>query len=86
MKICEHLKHAGNAEPQTEGCEECLAAGGSWLHLRVCRTCGHVGCCDSSEGRHATAHFHATSHPVVRSKEPGENWSWCYVDEEIARP
>jgi len=85
MKVCDHLKNAGDAEPLSEGCGECLADGGSWLHLRVCVTCGHVGCCDSSKGKHATAHFHSAGHPVVRSKEPGERWSWCYIDEEILR-
>lgn len=64
-----------------EGCEECLALGMRWVHLRMCQTCGHIGCCDNSPGRHATAHFHATGHPIIRSAEPGENWSWCYVDE-----
>jgi len=66
---------------ELEGCEECLRNGGSWLHLRMCETCGHIGCCDSSPGKHATAHFHKTAHPVIRSAEPGETWSWCYVDE-----
>jgi uncharacterized UBP type Zn finger protein len=63
------------------GCEECLKTGGRWVHLRMCEICGQVGCCDNSPGRHATAHFHETSHPVIRSAEPGERWSWCYVDE-----
>jgi uncharacterized UBP type Zn finger protein len=63
------------------GCEDCLKIGGSWVHLRMCRTCGHIGCCDSSPNRHATAHFRAVGHPVVKSGEPGEYWSWCYVDE-----
>lgn len=63
------------------GCEECLKTGGRWVHLRMCEICGHVGCCDQSPGRHATAHFHETSHPIMRSAEPGEEWSWCYVDE-----
>ncbi len=79
---CTHLDDIGEVEPSTpEGCEDCLAMGGRWVHLRVCQTCGHVGCCDSSPNRHATAHFHATSHPLVRSFEPGEDWWWCYVDE-----
>ncbi len=64
------------------GCEECLNAGGRWVHLRLCLTCGHVGCCDSSPGRHATKHAHHAHHPVVASFEPGEGWAWCYVDEE----
>ena len=63
------------------GCEECLAIGGQWVHLRLCLQCGHVGCCDNSPGRHATAHFHTAGHPVIRSYEPGENWWWCYVDD-----
>lgn len=66
-----------------EGCADCLAKGErNWVHLRLCLTCGHVGCCDSSPGRHATAHFHAVGHPVIRSYEPGETWRWCYVDEQ----
>ena len=64
-----------------EGCEDCLREGGVWLHLRICLTCGHVGCCDDSPNRHATAHHHATTHPIIRSLEPGEDWSWCYADE-----
>jgi uncharacterized UBP type Zn finger protein len=63
-----------------DGCEDCLRTGGKWLHLRICLTCGHVGCCDDSPNRHATAHAHETEHPIVRSLEPGEDWSWCYVD------
>ena len=63
------------------GCEECLKIGGRWVHLRMCQICGKIGCCDSSPNRHATAHFHETSHPIIRSAEPGETWSWCYVDE-----
>jgi uncharacterized UBP type Zn finger protein len=63
------------------GCEECLATGGRWVHLRMCHACGHIGCCDSSPNRHATAHVHATGHPLVRSAEPGEDWSYCYPDD-----
>jgi hypothetical protein len=63
------------------GCEDCLKIGASWVHLRMCQTCGHIGCCDSSPNRHATAHFRAVDHPVVKSAEPGEDWSWCYIDE-----
>lgn len=81
---CGHLSGLADPPPKTpRGCEECLASGGRWVHLRRCRSCGHVGCCDSSPGKHATAHFHATRHPVIRSAEPGETWSWCYVDEVI---
>ncbi|HEY7940260.1 MAG TPA: UBP-type zinc finger domain-containing protein [Acidimicrobiales bacterium] len=81
---CTHLDDVGDVVPSTTaGCEDCLAIGGRWVHLRVCQTCGHVGCCDSSPNQHATAHFHATEHPLVRSFEPGEEWWWCYVDEVI---
>lgn len=66
---------------EVEGCEECLKTGGRWVHLRMCEICGHIGCCDQSPGKHATAHFHETSHPIIRSAEPRETWSWCYVDE-----
>jgi uncharacterized UBP type Zn finger protein len=64
-----------------KGCEECVAEGDSWVHLRECLVCGHVGCCDSSKNKHATKHFLAAGHPVMRSVEPGEAWGWCYVDE-----
>jgi CPA1 family monovalent cation:H+ antiporter len=82
---CAHLRAAPLAVPARtpEGCEECLREGLTWVHLRLCLTCGHVGCCDSSVGRHATRHFHDTDHPVMRSIEPGEAWRWCYVDEHL---
>lgn len=81
MTTCEHLLKAGDPPPRTpEGCEECLAAGGRWVHLRRCLECGHIGCCDSSPSKHATKHFHATSHPVMQSFEPGEAWKWCFTD------
>jgi len=67
--------------PSAKGCEECLKIGSRWVHLRLCRTCGHVGCCDSSPHRHATAHFHATGHPIIEGYDPPEGWGWCYVDE-----
>jgi hypothetical protein len=67
--------------PNAQGCEECLATGGHWVHLRLCMTCGHVGCCDNSPGRHATHHFRTIGHPIIRSFEPGEDWWWCYVDD-----
>ncbi|MBE7187540.1 Na+/H+ antiporter [Jatrophihabitans endophyticus] len=80
---CDHLRDAPKVMRATtpEGCEECLRDGTRWVHLRLCLTCGHVGCCDSSVGRHAEAHFHETQHPVMRSIEPGEAWRWCYVDD-----
>jgi hypothetical protein len=78
---CMHLDQMVEVAPRTpEGCEECLQMGERWMHLRLCGTCGHVGCCDSSEHKHATKHFHATQHPVIKSLEPGEEWGWCYID------
>ncbi|MCK9893584.1 UBP-type zinc finger domain-containing protein [Frankia sp. AgB32] len=77
-----HLSEIRDVEPLTpEGCGECLRLGGRWVHLRLCLTCGSVGCCDSSPARHASAHAASHSHPIVRSFEPGEDWRWCYVDE-----
>ena len=81
MAACEHLADIAPVTPRTDGCEECLRSGSPWVHLRLCLTCGHVGCCDSSPGRHASRHFHQTGHPVMASLEPGERWAWCYVDE-----
>ena len=71
------------APDSTQGCADCLREGTRWVHLRECLGCGHVGCCDNSPRRHATAHFRATSHPVMKSFEPGEQWVWCYVDEQM---
>ena len=78
---CTHLDQIDDVTPNTEGCQECLETGGHWKHLRLCLTCGHVGCCDASPGQHATKHFHETGHPIIQSAEPGEDWRWCYVDE-----
>jgi uncharacterized UBP type Zn finger protein len=79
---CPHLGTiVHRLRPKTRGCEECLAMGDTWVHLRLCTACGHVGCCDSSKNKHATKHFRSTGHPIVRSLEPGEEWGWCYVDE-----
>ena len=78
---CKHLAEVREVKPVGEGCAQCLSMGDTWVHLRLCETCGHVGCCDSSKNKHATKHFHATRHPVVKSIEPGEEWGWCYVDE-----
>jgi hypothetical protein len=80
---CTHLDQIHDVSPNTVGCEECLALGEPWVHLRLCRTCGHVGCCDTSKHKHATKHFHETKHPIVKSLERGEDWSWCYVDEVL---
>jgi uncharacterized UBP type Zn finger protein len=78
-----HLSSTHHVTAQTDGCEECLKRGMQWVHLRVCLSCGHVGCCDNSVGKHATQHFHTTNHPIVESYEPGEDWGWCYVDESF---
>lgn len=82
MVACTHLDQVLVGRPeQVAGCEDCLAIGGWWVHLRVCRSCGRVGCCDSSPNRHASAHARAASHPIVTSLEPGEDWSYCYADD-----
>jgi monovalent cation:H+ antiporter-2, CPA2 family len=78
---CPHLAQTHAVLPSASGCEECLKMGDTWVHLRICMTCGHVGCCDSSKNKHATKHYHSTTHPIVRSLEPGEDWGWCYEDE-----
>lgn len=79
---CTHLDQIRDVEPGTpDGCEECLRTGDTWVALRECLFCGHIGCCDSSKNKHATAHFHETNHPIMRSFEPGQHWRWCYVDE-----
>jgi uncharacterized UBP type Zn finger protein len=80
---CAHLPKPPYPAARTPtGCEECLATGGTWVHLRLCLSCGHVGCCDNSPGRHATKHYKASQHAVIRSYEPGEMWGWCYVDQQ----
>ena len=81
--VCTHTDQIQVVEPSAQGCEDCLRIGGRWMHLRICLSCGHVGCCDSSPHRHATAHFRQTSHPIVQSFEPGEDWRWCYVDQML---
>jgi uncharacterized UBP type Zn finger protein len=80
---CTHLDQIQDVEPNTRGCEECLKMGDTWVHLRLCLSCGHVGCCDDSKNHHATQHFHTSHHPLMRSLEPGEGWGWCYVDEVV---
>ncbi|MGA7703969.1 MAG: UBP-type zinc finger domain-containing protein [Solirubrobacteraceae bacterium] len=83
MANCTHLEQVQITQlPESvEGCEDCLKMGGKWLHLRICLECGHVGCCDSSPNRHASAHANASDHPIIHSLEPGEAWSWCFIDE-----
>jgi monovalent cation:H+ antiporter-2, CPA2 family len=80
---CSHVSEIRPVRPSASGCEECLRTGDTWVHLRLCMTCGHVGCCDSSRNKHATAHHHRTGHPIVRSLEPGERWGWCYADQTM---
>jgi len=84
MASCTHLSQIKNVTPRTpKGCEECLKTGMRWVHLRLCLSCGHVGCCDNSIGKHATAHFHGSKHAIIKSFEPGEDWKWCYVDQIV---
>ena len=84
---CTHLDMVHDVTPRTpDGCEECLQSGDTWVHLRICLTCGHVGCCDASPNQHATKHHRATRHPIIQSFERGEDWAWCYVDEVPLEP
>jgi uncharacterized UBP type Zn finger protein len=78
---CSHLDTIRDVTPSAAGCEECLKTGDTWVHLRICLACGHVGCCDNSPNRHATAHYHETKHPIIQSFEKGEDWIWCYEDK-----
>jgi uncharacterized UBP type Zn finger protein len=80
---CTHLDTIHPVTPSAPGCEDCLRTGSWWVHLRICMTCGHMGCCDSSPNRHATAHYHSSQHPIVRSMEAGEDWGWCYADQVL---
>ncbi len=77
---CTHLDQIQEVTPSAEGCEECLRIGDTWVNLRLCLTCGKVGCCDNSKNKHATKHFDASGHPIIQSFQPGESWRWCYVD------
>ncbi len=81
MAQCKHLDQIRKVEPSAKGCEECLASGDTWVELRLCLICGHVGCCDSSKNQHATKHFQATRHPVMESFQSSDDWRWCYVDQ-----
>ena len=81
MATCKHLSQIREVAPSAQGCEDCLRMGDSWVHLRLCEICGHVGCCDSSKNKHATKHFQQTEHPIIKSFEPGEEWGYCYVDD-----
>ena len=84
MADCTHLDQTHEVKANTQGCEECLKTGDRWVHLRLCLSCGHVGCCDSSKNKHATKHYHRSKHPVIQSFQPDESWKWCYVDEIMA--
>jgi uncharacterized UBP type Zn finger protein len=87
MAACSHFDEIGpKPKPSATGCEECLATGGEWVHLRICLKCGHVGCCESSQGRHASMHYYQTHHPLAQSHEPGEDWVWCYEHETAMQP
>jgi uncharacterized UBP type Zn finger protein len=81
QSTCTHLDQIREVTASADGCEECLAMGDTWVHLRICLTCGQVGCCDSSKNKHATKHYRSISHPIIQSFPPGEDWRWCYVDE-----
>jgi hypothetical protein len=81
MPGCTHTGDIHDVVPSADGCEDCLKIGARWVHLRLCLTCGHVGCCDSSPNRHATKHWSTIHHPIVQSFEPGEDWRWCYADQ-----
>lgn len=84
---CSHLDQVRDVAANTpKGCEECLKLGMQWVHLRLCQECGHVGCCDQSQGKHATKHFHQSKHAIMKSFQPGEDWSWCYIDELFMEP
>lgn len=80
---CTHLDQVKVTHTNERVCEDCVKLGDTWVHLRLCLTCGHVGCCDSSKNKHATRHFLNTEHPLIKSNEPGENWVWCYMDHMI---
>ena len=86
MTVCAHLEEIRPVEPSGNGCVECLELGMQWVHLRRCTSCGHIGCCDNSPGRHATGHFHGEAHAIIQSFEPGEDWFWDYAAEEEVEP
>ncbi len=81
QQTCTHIDLIQNVTPQSTGCEECMKTGEKWVHLRICMICGHVGCCNSSKNKHAQKHFHETGHPIMKSFEKGEDWMWCFIDE-----
>jgi uncharacterized UBP type Zn finger protein len=83
---CSHLDQIQAVTPSAAGCTDCLRTGDRWVHLRICLSCGYVGCCNDSKNKHATRHFQATSHPLIQSYESGENWVWCYLDQTVMEP
>ena len=83
---CSHLTLGPWVDPTSTVCDECVALGDSWVHLRACLNCGHVGCCDQSKNKHATRHYRATKHPLLRSLEPGDTWIYCYIDRLLMQP
>ncbi len=83
---CSHLDRIQRVTPSADGCEDCLRIGGEWVHLRLCLTCGHVGCCNDSPNRHATGHWNEVGHPIMQSFQPDERWIWCYADEVGLEP
>jgi uncharacterized UBP type Zn finger protein len=85
FRPCSHLTSITPVPPASDGCEECRALGDTWVHLRACLSCGHVGCCDNSRNRHATKHFEATKHPLIQSREPDETWIYCYIDKRAVK-
>ena len=86
MSSCPHLWENRSVPPASLVCDACVALGDDWVHLRACQTCGNVGCCNQSKNKHASAHYHATGHPVAKSIQPGESWRWCYEDEAMDDP
>jgi uncharacterized UBP type Zn finger protein len=83
QQVCDHLDQINDVQPSSTRCEECVALGDRWVHLRMCMTCGQVGCCDTSKNKHAHRHADAVGHPIMRSIQPGEDWMWCFVDEIV---
>lgn len=84
--ICTHLSRIRPVQPATAGCQECMELGMGWVELRLCLQCGHVGCCNGSQGQHALRHFEETGHPIIRSYQSGRDWSWCHVDRTYVEP
>ena len=86
MTKCSHLDQIKDVKPEVNICKDCIKLGDTWVHLRICKICGYVGCCDNSKNKHASQHYHSTKHPIIQSIEPGENWLYCYVDDTFIKP